>query len=761
MMQWSFEPILDSYGIVLLLSGLLLLVLLAVRPWRIAWGSSRSKILLALRAAVILLLTLAMLRPVHVSTDTRPQSATLVVLFDQSRSMNVKDSAGGESRWQQVRAALSASGPKLAQLGEMLEVRAYGFDQRLGGDVFADGRLELPATADGEQTDIAQALSEALRRESGKRLVGIVLLSDGAQRVLQPQYDLQQAVRELTRLNAPLYAVPFGKPRDQSQARDIMIERLQDQYTVFVNNELEITGALRVHGYVNQPVPVRVVIDGPEGVRQQTLGPIDLTATQDDQLVDFRFTYSPTVAGSYSLTVEAAPQDGELIVANNRLTAYLNVLEGGLRVLYLEGNLFSAEQQILLRSLAASPDIELDHHPIDPRRRELWPIDLASTLSQKPYDVVLIGDVDSKALGTEGMRLIAERVARGQGLMMFGGLNTFGPGGYFDSPLADVLPVNFGQFDRQEFGPEQQVRPDMHLAGPLQMIPARQHFITQLADGQDENLRLWRSLPPLLGANRFESLKAGEQAVRLAESEGGDPLLIARQYDAGRVLVFAADSTHRWWRRGHQDAHRRFWRQAMLWLANQDDLMRRDVWVQLPRRRFRPGETVALTAGARAENGDVLNEAELTATVQRGTGEPQPLRLLREGDEWVSELDSLEEPGEYVVRVAAQLAGQEIGDATAKFSVQALDVELSDPAANPQQLASLARLTSSAGGRSVPPEQLGTLLDELLDKPPEMEIEVATKWRFGDSAAETWPFFGLFVALLSCEWYLRKKWGLN
>ncbi len=240
-----------------------------------------------------------------------------------------------------------AAQPELAQLDETFEVQAFGFADALQNDSFVDGTIQLPAKPDGDQTDIALALSESLRRESGKRLAGVLLLSDGAQRVLQPKYDLQQVVRELTRLNAPLYSVAFGKPREQSQARDVMIERLQDQYTVFVNNELQIRGALRVQGFVNQPLPVKVVIEGPDGVAPRTLGPIEVTATQDDQLVDFSFNYSPTIAGAYKLNVEAVPQDGELVVANNRLTAYLNVLEGGLRILYLEGNLVSPEMQIL------------------------------------------------------------------------------------------------------------------------------------------------------------------------------------------------------------------------------------------------------------------------------------------------------------------------------------------------------------------------------------------------------------------------------
>jgi uncharacterized membrane protein len=761
MLRWSFEPILDSYALVLLLSGILVGILLWMRPWRRSSSDrSRQLTLLALRAGVIALMTLAMLRPAHVSTDTRPQSATLIVLYDQSRSMNVQDSAAGQSRWQQMTSLLRQARPDLRRLGDLLEIRAYGFSDALGNDSFSGGQVQLPASPKGDQTDIALALNESLRRASGKRLAGVVLLSDGAQRVLQPQYDLQQVARELTRLNTPLYTVPFGKPRDQSQARDVLIERLQDQYTVFVNNELEIRGAVRVQGYVNQPIPVRINIEGPTGVRPQTLGPLELTATQDDQLVEFSVTYSPTVVGAYKLAVEAQPQDGELVVANNRLTAYLNVLEGGLRVLYLEGNLLGPEQQILRRSLGAWPDIELDFQPIDPRRRELWPIDLSPALQKTPYDVILIGDVDATALGPAGLTRIAALVEQGKGLMMTGGLNTFGAGGYHNTPLADLLPVNLSQFERQPFGPDEPVRADIHISGPIRMIPSRPHFITHLADGQ-ENTKAWQALKPLLGANRFDSVKPGEQAVRLAETEAGDPLLLARQYGQGRVLVFAADSTHLWWRYGQQDAHRRFWRQAMLWLANKDELLRRDVWVQLPRRRFRPGEIVTLDAGARAENGEALAGAELTATVQLGTDAPQAIRMIRSGQDWSAELEPLEQPGEYVVQVTAAVNGQPVGQATARFTVQALDLELSDPAGNPQQLAMLARMTETAGGRSLPPEQLVSLLRELHEKPPEMEIEVETKWRFGDTTADTWPFFLAFTALLACEWFLRKKWGLN
>jgi hypothetical protein len=52
------------------------------------------------------------------------------------------------------------------------------------------------------------------------------------------------------------------------------------------------------------------------------------------------------------------------------------------------------------------------------------------------------------------------------------------------------------------------------------------------------------------------------------------------------------------------------------------------------------------------------------------------------------------------------------------------------------------------------------LLQELQKKADEFEVEVQTKWQFGDTAMSTWLLFLVFVTLLTTEWALRKRWGL-
>lgn len=753
MSRWNFEPILESYLVVVVLAGLLLLLLFVVQPAIRKLVSRQRTALAALRVLLILLLVVAMLRPALVSTQSRPQSATILLLLDESRSMQVEDGAQGQSRWSDQIAALGAARDMLKELAEDFDVRVYSFSDELKPSKFDGGRIQFAASPEGRETDLGAALDELLRREAGKRLAGVILLSDGAQRVYEPQVDIQQVARDFARLDCPLYTVAFGKPREQSQARDVAIENMRDQYVVFVKNELALRGALRVQGFVNQPLPVRVTVLKPNG-EQEMLGPVNVSATQDDALAPFEFKYSPQEPGDYRLTVEAEPQQGELVTDNNSITAYVTALDGGLRVLYLEGNLLGPEQQILRRSLASSTDIQVDYRPIDPRLKSSWPIDLSADVEQHAYDIYLIGDVDADALGQQNLSRIAADVARGKGLMMIGGLNTFGPGGYQGTPLEEILPIEMGRFERQEFGADVPVREELHVTGPFRMIPTGPHFITNL--GQDR----WERLTPLAGANRFDSLKPRAMVLARSDSAKQDPLLVGWQYEAGRVLVFAVDSTHLWWRHGQQPAHKRFWRQAMLWLGNKDELSRRDVWIRLQRRRYRPGERIDVTAGAQGDSGDPLTDVTLAADLIGPDGNRQPVKLGRQDDNWIGSCDDVLEAGEYQIEVRATSATEEFGQAAVRFLVQDLDLELSDPAANPDRLRRMSWMTRDSGGRVVVPEQLSDLLREIHERPPQMEIEVESKWRFGDTGWETWPFFVVFVTVLGCEWWLRKKWGM-
>ena len=132
---------------------------------------------------------------------------------------------------------------------------------------------------------------------------------------------------------------------------------------------------------------------------------------------------------------------------------------------------------------------------------------------------------------------------------------------------------------------------------------------------------MWAKLPPLEGANQFLRL-ARRRATCWPTPASNRPLLVAQNYGGGRVMAFAGDSTWHWWMRGFEAAHKRFWRQIVLWLARKDQTQEGNVWVRLEKRRFAPGERVEFTAGAQSPSGEPVKDADFKAEIVAARRQP-------------------------------------------------------------------------------------------------------------------------------------------
>ncbi|TWT38903.1 glutamine amidotransferase [Blastopirellula retiformator] len=754
MSSWYLQPTFGSLAVVFI-TALVLVALLAIAPSFASTSERRRGLIALLRFGAILLLVLTMLRPTWLTTTTRPQTATLVVLFDASQSMSIPDSSSGKTRYEAVKDALQGVQSDLAALGQNIEVAVYSFDDKAERAAFERGAITFPPKADGRFTDIGSSMDDVLRQMAGKKLAGVVLLSDGAQRVFTPRVELQRAARDLARLDVPLHTLTFGQAIDPSQARDVAVKTLADQFTVFVKNELVVQAAVHIQGMANRPVPVQLILENEKG-EATVIETKRIQTSKDQETLDVGFRYTPQTPGQYKLTVAVEPQEGELISKNNRLDAYLNVLSGGLKVLYLEGRVLDRhEQKFLRRAIATSADMQIDFQWIDRRRRSQWPIDLTKQIEAGKYDVFLIGDLDSTALTDETWTLIAKQVEEGKGLMMQGGFHSFGAGRYQRTALADVLPITINRFEGQDF--DAPIREDLHISGPFSLRPAKPHYLTTIAV-LNENDNVWRTLPPMHGANHFEAVKPRAQV--LLESDRNEPILIAGEYGLGRVLAFAVDGTWQWAMLGKADLHKRFWRQAILWLAKKEELERRDVYVELPQRRFPPQSDFTFNAGARDAAGDVIADATFQASLIAPDGSKSSLRLSPGDEGVIGAVETGEAAGDYLIEVTALRDGKPLGTGKGRFFVADQDLELADPSAKPSQMASLAAITSAAGGRAWAAEQLPELIELVKKSPPETEVEVQTKWTWPESTRDAWLNLILVVALLGGEWYLRKKWGM-
>ncbi len=763
MTEWSVDPVGGVWfaGAV----GALLIAALVIGPAGKKLSRRRRMILRALRAGTALLLLFVLWRPTLVATETRKLPGSLIVMVDSSRSMQIADSLGNDSRWNAMKSILDSAQDQFTELAESWELKFYQFDEISKLVDTASGLPQLPEQADGPQSAIGSSLQDVLDREAQQRIVAVLLLSDGAQRAFAPR-DLppQTAVRRLAVDEIPLYTVTFGKPALGLQS-DLRVDDLLANDTVFAETPITVRATLGAEGYANQTFKAQLLWETPEG-EMEVVDTREITIENNQRRIPISLTHTPLTPGEYKISVKIVDNagnwpEGELVTSNNSQSTFVSVLKGGVNVLYLVGATRigggpGIEPSFVRRSLAAHADINVRHDLLNYRRKRL---DIRAALKEGKFDVFLLGDVDVTALNNASWSAIADAVEEGSGLAMLGGFHSFGPGGFRGSDLEPLLPVRMGRAERQNFG--EPPRQDMHLAGPLRMIPVQLgnniHPILRLA-GDPPTVGDWADLPPLDGANRLERSRVKPSAQVIAETVGGGrhPLLVVGAWAKGRTLAFAGDSTWRWPMEGFADSHQRFWRQLVMWLASKDDTDGQSVFVRLDGRRFQRGSRVNFSMGALDEQREPLTTASYDIEVEGPDGQKYPVRSSRRADKQVATFTETAEPGDYRVTVSASNDGQVLGTAQARFTIPDRDMELDQPAAERTFLDSLANITADAGGEGLAPEELPDLLEQLKSRTAQFEEEIRQQQTLWD----TWPVFLGLVGMLGTEWFLRKRWGL-
>ena len=404
----------------------------------------------------------------------------------------------------------------------------------------------------------------------------------------------------------------MGADAPAGTIRDVSVRDVRVPARVFYGYRPEVRAVIATLGLKGEQVQYSLLVND-EVVQRSTLVPTSDNETQE-VVLDARMTQR----GLVRLAVVAEPVPGELVASNNRVDTAVRVEEGAIRVLYLEGGV-RPEGKYLARALGESAEINLD-------RRILVGGAGAPTPDQvEKFDLVVLGDLAASSLDPAVIARLAERVAAGRlNLLVLGGLNSFGAGGWADTPLAAVLPVAIRAGDGQ-------------VPGPLALRPApgaAGHFIFA---GEGSAPMNFDALPPLGGANAVGPLDPS--ARLLAQSADGRPLLAVRQFGTARVAAFMADTTYQWVlapaeTRG-ADVHRRFWRQLALWAAGRDGRPQTDFWVTTDRPHY------VLTDPDSAPVAEVTVHASGTAAAAQPTlvlagpdGRSAPVALGRsEGDD--------------------------------------------------------------------------------------------------------------------------------
>lgn len=792
----SLEPVLP---LMLVLGAAVVIIVLTVMTYNGSTARARKLrwTLITLRLLALLVAVFILVRPVWVYKEQLRRPGKIIVLLDSSKSMEVKDAEPeGSTRWLNALKEWDEVKGKIEawEKDYQLRVMPLAFDT-----IVREFTPEVKPT--GGNTGLLAAIEQVLEKHKavdlsqGEQLLGIIVLSDGRDNIGRPTTDILVGKAEAS--HCQLHTIALGRPGASDALFDIAALNIFANKTARVKDRFIVRGEIQANRAANQEMEVYLLIDGKvatiaEGDRIGQPVMLRMKARKPSEVmrVEFPACRLPDLPGDYRLSLFVKPLPNEASEVNNEISTYVTLNKDGLSVLYIDKDR-AWEPKFLKRALKGDERISLIPTIAGSGTAE-WRRDIRNAIKTQNYDVFIIGDVPASRFespGAEGddiLKLIAKAVLeRGAGLLMIGGHDSFAEGGWDRSPLIDVLPVQMNQRGQLEgaIGNQREIKfkiTEEALLGALFAFPVR------LDSDPIKNREWWSKLPPLDGGSRVGNRKPG--AMVLAESERGEVLLaVLDQIGKGRSAALAVDTTWRWVRPGpphnplplgapppaetpiseSTEAHLRFWRQLILWLARQE-VTGQGLTLELASRRVLAGKEMSFTLQARevtpGSSKDAIKPiegAEYTVKVIKPNKEEEAITVSPLGDADAKSRGifwKTDEPGEYTIIASARANGKEIGTASARFMSTKDDSETLNQAANHTLMEQLA---TSTGGTFRLHGGLNEVIDKMASDPANMDEKRIRFPEWQDpSNSRQGILFALFVTCILLEWLLRRWNGM-
>ncbi|HYY24778.1 MAG TPA: VWA domain-containing protein, partial [Candidatus Udaeobacter sp.] len=382
---------------------IVVVVILLVVEGALAFRSGATFYPLAARTLTCAALLVALIDP----KILKPITALDVVLgVDLSRSV-------GEEGREKAREILETAGHlknSQARTGLLLFGRAPAWEFLPRRDIAA---ADFSARLDREQTDIQAALQAALAQVDEGRQNKILLISDGNEN----RGETARVLPLLRAQNAQVWTLPvtLARGRNEIYLNDLIIPRQVDSAEGF-----EIRAA--IESVRDAPAHIKLLRDGIL-VREQ-----DLQVRAGTNRVSFRESLKERGNHQYELLLESKD---DTLAENNVLQGVVEV-KGPPKVLLLSTQ--KGSQRFLSRVLQVQGYSVVESSP------ETQTFSLPELSS---FDLLILDNVPAFQLSQAKMETIEKYVRDlGGGLLVIGGSQSYGAGGYYRTPFERLLPVD-------------------------------------------------------------------------------------------------------------------------------------------------------------------------------------------------------------------------------------------------------------------------------------------------------------------------------
>ena len=471
----------------------------------------------------------------------------------------------------------------LAEIQSQFNVTIYQFSSNTS----IVPESELPKlSASGNQTDITNAVNNITNSETDK-YDSVLLFSDGQHNANSNPGQLTQA------LNTPVYAV---YPDEKNTVTDISITDIRCSDYILKNVPTEISVMIFASNLTNREITLYLKKDREIITTKKSV----ITKSGFNQ-VDFEFTSQKLGIETYSIEIPPLPE--ETVTANNTRFFKIETIREKLRIIHICGQP-NSEYYFLRYFFKSNPVIELVSFVIlrNPENVEVvpdeqlslipFPVNEIFTKDIFDYDIAVFENFNFYKFGVYPYYL--ENVKRyvkekGGGLLIIGGENSFGNGGYKGSPIDEVIPAELNEYNEP-------VKESLFRLN----VTNYTHPIMQLSNDAAESEKIWNTLiPELEGFNQLRQ-KPGTTVLAVHPTDknenGNTVILSCGEYGKGRSVAIATNSTWRIALNAESIAgkkyYTRFWTNVIQWLTKSEDT--KTFRISITQKKYIPHEKIEI-----------------------------------------------------------------------------------------------------------------------------------------------------------------------
>ncbi len=581
------------------------------------------------------------------------------------------------------------------KLNDKYEVRSYSF---------ADNIKELTSTDslkfNEKQTDISTLFNEIETRYSNRNVGAIILASDGLfNKGSNPIYTSDK-------IKIPIYTIALG---DTTIKKDIILAKVEHNRLAYLGNEF----------------PMEIMIDAKQLKGKTTTLSISknnsVLFTQNINFNSDAFTTTiPAILQAnevglqhYKVKLSTLPE--ETSITNNVQDIFIDVLDARQKILIL-ADAPHPDVAAIKESIEANQNYEVDSYTLDNFDKPL-----------KKYNLVILHQLPSPRFPSS--KILTELNNSNIPVWALSGANA-------------VLKVDLS------------VASQSQKTNECEPVLDQNFSLFTISDELRKGIKDFPAVACPFGTYKVENSSNILLYQRIGIVDTRNPLMLFNTVGENKVAVFTGEGIWRWRLQdfavhGNHKLFDEFISKTVQYLSVKTD---KSLFRVITKNNFLENEPIELEAEVYNESYELINEPEVNISISNADNKKFLFTFSKTSNAY--RLNAGMMPvGEYKYEAKVKVGGK-LYTQHGEFSISPLQVELTNTVADHQLLYSLAK---KHDGEMVYPNELEKLTQKLNTREDIKSVSYSEK-KLTDLINLKWIFF-LLLALLSFEWFMRKRSG--